>query len=105
MTHATHTHSVNQTLTVLTPRLTDRLAVVTEALRELSRDGFKVQYQDFRADEPGKRPLVVLHAGSAQLRKRMREVRTAVDGTQRRVLGQFLQVDLSWLEPLEAANA
>lgn len=99
-----HTHSVNQTLTVLTPRLTERLAMATEAQRELSRAGYKVVEQDFRSAEAGKRPLLVLRFGDNELRKRLRGVASSVIGTQRLVVGQFLQVDVSWREPLEPAN-
>lgn len=37
-----HTATVNQTLVVLTPKLHDRLADVTDAMRELRAQGFRV---------------------------------------------------------------
>lgn len=94
-----HTASINQTLTVLTPVLTERLHKVTVAIRKLGEYAVKIVGQDINAAE---RPvLFIATAPPRDAGLRIAKLAKRKDGT-RVMVSRFGDVDVAW--PAEIAS-
>lgn len=92
-----HTATVSQALIILTPRLTERLAAVTDAQRELRRQGFRVTSQELNTDST-RRPRLRLDHGSETLREQLTSVVITRAEIGRLVIGRFREVDVCYVE-------
>lgn len=81
-------------LRVLNDGLRDRLAAAANAYRELTAAGFVVMRQDLLRKD--KRPLMVLAAGTEELRSQLRGVMQTEIGGSVMTLGRYGQVDVCW---------
>lgn len=87
-----HTTSVNQTLTVLTPTLTERLHKATSASRKLAVHGIKIVGSDLNADRP---VLFIADAPPRESGLRLARHGKRKDGVKVMV-SRFGDVDVAW---------
>lgn len=87
-----HTASVSQTLTVLTPTLTERLHKVTCASRKLAEHGIKIVGQDLNAVRP---ILFIAEAPTRESGLRLARHGKRKDGVHV-LISRFGDVDVAW---------